>query len=155
MATQVDAGSHVIRIQYNKDASADQGLDTAWADNVRIYSNDHLIEQHLFSDAVDDLATSFENEGKLTLVAGSSVLTDQSHSSCESAGNLPMLTVSLAPAIICSCASSEACAEVDHEFAGVVVSLPGDRGNCMRRKHNFIDIEWGSSCRLLAHVGSF
>jgi hypothetical protein len=53
MAAQVDAGLHVVRLQYNKDASVDQGLDTVWADNVRIYSNNHLIEQHLFSDATD------------------------------------------------------------------------------------------------------
>jgi len=47
----VAAGPHTIRIQYNKDGMVDEGLDTVWADNVRMVSSNHVFEHYSFSDA--------------------------------------------------------------------------------------------------------
>jgi hypothetical protein len=47
----VAAGTHTIRIQYNKDGMVDEGLDTVWVDNVRMISSNHVFERYSFSDA--------------------------------------------------------------------------------------------------------
>jgi hypothetical protein len=51
LAAPVGAGSHTIRIQYSKDETVDEGLDTVWADNVRMIGNNQVLEEHSFSNA--------------------------------------------------------------------------------------------------------
>jgi len=51
-AAPLSSGNHTIRFQYAKDGMVDEGLDTVWVDDVRIFSNSQLIVQDSFSGAV-------------------------------------------------------------------------------------------------------
>jgi hypothetical protein len=52
LAVPVSAGAHTIRLAYTKDASIDEGLDTAWVDDVQFVCNGNIFEAHNFSEAV-------------------------------------------------------------------------------------------------------
>lgn len=51
LSVPVAPGTHTIRLDYSKNGSVDEGLDTAWVNTVRFVSNGALVAQYDFTDA--------------------------------------------------------------------------------------------------------